>query len=326
MASISKQGKYNQINTPLNRSLNEIFGGDSKMNDSDLEEQTSSSSSDMTGDSEYSEDEEMDISKNDQLRKEKLDFQLSCLHHQEEEALESSFKTYLEDTVDKNLESGPVLPLQGFSKDFTPWWVEFTKSHKYGTAATKGSVLKNKGNDSYCSWFSKSPENGTHWLCGPCPPSSSASLEKKSNVEDIEVPSIYDKKPPPKGRRALKKERKAEKEKTLGAKWFGMKAPDVDDQLRNDMEIIRMRGVLDPKRFYKNHDRKALPKYFQMGTVMDEGTEFYSSRLTKKQRKQTLVQELMADVNIRQYNKRKYAELQQKMRGKQRSKPRPKKT
>lgn len=40
---------------------------------------------------------------------------------------------------------------------------------------------------------------------------------------------------------------------------------------------------------------------FQMGTVVDEGTDFYSSRLTKKQRKQTLVEELMADANIRQY-------------------------
>ena len=41
----------------------------------------------------------------------------------------------------------------------------------------------------------------------------------------------------------------------------------------------------------------------QMGTVVDEGTDFYSSRLTKKQRKQTLVEELMADANIRQYVK-----------------------
>ena len=43
--------------------------------------------------------------------------------------------------------------------------------------------------------------------------------------------------------------------------------------------------------------------FCQMGTVVDEGTDFYSSRLTKKQRKQTLVEELMADANIRQYVK-----------------------
>ena len=56
----------------------------------------------------------------------------------------------------------------------------------------------------------------------------------------------------------------AEREKTLGKKWFDMKAPDKDDPARMDMELIRMRGVLDPKRFYKGQDRKATPKYFQV--------------------------------------------------------------
>lgn len=57
---------------------------------------------------------------------------------------------------------------------------------------------------------------------------------------------------------------KAERQKTAGPKWFAMKAPDIDEKIKNDMELIRMRGVLDPKRFYKHNDRKALPKYFQV--------------------------------------------------------------
>ncbi|KAK6970800.1 deoxynucleotidyltransferase terminal-interacting protein 2, partial [Biomphalaria glabrata] len=105
-------------------------------------------------------------------------------------------------------------------------------------------------------------------------------------------------------------------QKAAGPKWFAMKAPDIDEKIKNDMKLIRMKGVLDPKRFYKHNDIKL----YQMGTVMDEGTDFYSSRLTKKQRKQNLVEELMADADIRQYNKRKYAELQQKMRVKQKTK------
>ena len=56
----------------------------------------------------------------------------------------------------------------------------------------------------------------------------------------------------------------AKREETIGAKWFNMRAPDADDPARADMELIRMRDVLDPKRFYKNHDRKAAPKYFQV--------------------------------------------------------------
>ncbi|BFZ15316.1 hypothetical protein BsWGS_18355 [Bradybaena similaris] len=202
-----------------------------------------------------------------------------------------------------------------FSADFTPWWEVFTKSDHNRAVTTSATEPKADG-DTFDSWFNKDSVAGSSWLCGPSPSKSGTSPSQTSKVEDIDVPSIYDNKPALKGRRALKRERKAERDKTLGKKWFGMKAPDVDEKLKNDMELIQMRSVLDPKRFYKHQDRRGLPKYFQMGTVVDEGTDFYSSRLTKKQRKQTLVEELMADANIRQYNKKKYAELQQKMRGK----------
>ncbi|KAI8799011.1 deoxynucleotidyltransferase terminal-interacting protein 2 [Biomphalaria glabrata] len=202
----------------------------------------------------------------------------------------------------------------GYGQDFTPWWDNMIKA--------KPKIDLKKDDDVFDNWFSYTPPGKTNWLCGPGPTTvKETNKQSQSQVEDIPVPSIYNRKLITKGRRQLKKERKAERQKTAGPKWFAMKAPDIDEKIKNDMELIRMRGVLDPKRFYKHNDRKALPKYFQMGTVMDEGTDFYSSRLTKKQRKQNLVEELMADADIRQYNKRKYAELQQKMRVKQKKKP-----
>lgn len=214
----------------------------------------------------------------------------------------------------------PTVGISGpLAKDFTPWWDEFSskdspkKSLKTPTRAKTGNT---ENPDGYDSWFSNTSSQGDNWLAGP----QKVAKSQKSQVEDIPVPSIYEQSLTSKGRRSLKRERKAEREKTLGKKWFDMKAPDKDDPARVDMELIQMRGVLDPKRFYKHQDRKAVPKYFQMGTVVDEGTDFYASRLTKKQRKQTLVEELMADANIRQYNKKKYAELQQKMRGKKKFK------
>ena len=42
-----------------------------------------------------------------------------------------------------------------------------------------------------------------------------------------------------------------------------------------------------------------------------EGTgEFYSSRMTKRQRKQTFTEEIMADVKVKQERKRRFAKMQ----------------
>lgn len=38
---------------------------------------------------------------------------------------------------------------------------------------------------------------------------------------------------------------------------------------------------------------------------MDSSADYYSSRLTKKQRKQTLVDELLADAEFKNFQKRK---------------------
>ncbi|XP_006021924.1 deoxynucleotidyltransferase terminal-interacting protein 2 [Alligator sinensis] len=107
----------------------------------------------------------------------------------------------------------------------------------------------------------------------------------------------------------LKKQRKAEREKTTGDAWFGMKAPEMTSELKNDLKALKMRASMDPKRFYKKNDRDGLPKYFQVGTVVDTPVDFYHARIPKKQRKKTIVEELLADSEFRRYNKRKYREI-----------------
>ncbi|NXI65501.1 TDIF2 protein, partial [Anseranas semipalmata] len=107
----------------------------------------------------------------------------------------------------------------------------------------------------------------------------------------------------------LKKQRRAEREKTTGDGWFGMKAPEITSELKNDLKVLKMRAALDPKHFYKKNDRDGLPKYFQVGTVVDSPIDFYHSRIPKKQRKKTIVEELLADSEFRRYNKRKYQEI-----------------
>ncbi|XP_071491944.1 deoxynucleotidyltransferase terminal-interacting protein 2-like [Diadema antillarum] len=114
--------------------------------------------------------------------------------------------------------------------------------------------------------------------------------------------------------RQEKKRRKQERESSAGPGWFDMRAPEMTEELRNDIKVIRMRSTLDPKRFYKGNDTAALPKFVQVGTVVDSPQDFYHSRIPKKQRQQTLVEELLADADSRSYNKRKYMELQEKFR------------
>lgn len=42
---------------------------------------------------------------------------------------------------------------------------------------------------------------------------------------------------------------------------------------------------------------------------MDSPLDYYNNRITKKQRKNTLVEELLADAEFNKYNKRKYKEI-----------------
>ncbi|XP_045584094.1 U3 small nucleolar RNA-associated protein 6 homolog [Procambarus clarkii] len=111
------------------------------------------------------------------------------------------------------------------------------------------------------------------------------------------------------GKKKAKEQRKRESEKTKGPGWFDMKAPELTEEVKRDLEVLQMRSVLDPKRHYKNSDMKVLPKYFQLGRVVDNPVEFYSSRVLKKDRKRTLAEEIIHDEESLRYQKRKYNEI-----------------
>lgn len=49
-----------------------------------------------------------------------------------------------------------------------------------------------------------------------------------------------------------------------------------------------------------------------MGTIVESPTEYFSARIKKKDRKETIVQELLADQKSKEYFKRKYNEIQDK--------------
>ncbi|KAG0309653.1 hypothetical protein BGZ97_013011 [Linnemannia gamsii] len=109
-----------------------------------------------------------------------------------------------------------------------------------------------------------------------------------------------------------KRQKQEEKEKTTGKKWFDMPQQVLTPELRRDLQILRLRNVLDPKRFYKREEKgkPRFPKYFQVGTIIEGNTEFYSSRLSKKERATTITGEVMKDIAGRDYYKRKFDEIQ----------------
>lgn len=103
--------------------------------------------------------------------------------------------------------------------------------------------------------------------------------------------------------------RKLERAKSTGKNWFNMKAPEITEEMKNDLEVLKMRSALDTKHFYKKNDFKTLPKYFQVGRIVESAADFYHSRIPKKDRKRTLVDELLADAEFQKAAKKRYAEI-----------------
>ncbi|KAJ6427433.1 hypothetical protein OIU84_022935 [Salix udensis] len=121
---------------------------------------------------------------------------------------------------------------------------------------------------------------------------------------------------PPNDPIKLNKLRKSQCKDTLGKDWFDMPAPNITPELKRDLQLLKLRSAIDPKRHYKRGDPKSkdLPKYFQVGTVVESATDFYSGRLTKKERKATIADELLSDQTFRAYRKRKVREIEEKNR------------
>lgn len=100
-----------------------------------------------------------------------------------------------------------------------------------------------------------------------------------------------------------------ERSRSKGKNWFNLPATEVTDEIKNDLEVIQMRSVLDPQHFYKKNDLKVLPKYFQVGKVLPSPLDYYNERGARKSKRKTLVDELMDDAAFQRFNKRKYAEV-----------------
>ncbi|CAL9729458.1 rRNA-processing protein Fcf2p [Monosporozyma unispora] len=136
---------------------------------------------------------------------------------------------------------------------------------------------------------------------------------KKFNKEKVEK-SLIDVLPTT----VLEEAQEPTKTVSVGKEWFTLPKPSdhMKKQVQRDLLLIKHRAALDPKRHYKK-DKWQVPDRFSIGTIVEDKTEFFSSRLTNKQRKSTILETLMTDDQTNKYFKRKYSEIQvQKTSGK----------
>ena len=81
--------------------------------------------------------------------------------------------------------------------------------------------------------------------------------------------------------------------------------------MKRDLQLLKVRGVLDPKRHYKTDTSKTLvPEFSQVGTIVEGPTEYFSSRMPNKLRKRTLVEEILRDQHSTGHFVKKYKDIQ----------------
>lgn len=86
-----------------------------------------------------------------------------------------------------------------------------------------------------------------------------------------------------------------EKKATAGADWFNLPKTELTPELRRDLQLLKMRNVLDPHRHFKKMDSKSdVPAFSQVGTVIEGPTEYYNARINNRDRKKTFVEEVLA--------------------------------
>ncbi|KAJ4418156.1 dTDP-fucopyranose mutase [Gnomoniopsis sp. IMI 355080] len=146
-------------------------------------------------------------------------------------------------------------------------------------------------------------------LTAPAPPSSAAQAEagkadndavKQSEELTLRVPQ-------------LRVKNKKTVPDNAGADWNNMPRTNIEDpKVKREFQLLRMRGILDSKKHFKKDNRKdAFPQYSQMGTLIEGPTEYYSARVARKDRKQTLVEEVLASEASSKY-KGRYDKIQEK--------------
>ena len=124
-----------------------------------------------------------------------------------------------------------------------------------------------------------------------------AEMMGRSALEGIERPSA---------------ELGAKRKKPAAPGFFDFRSTELTEEVRHDIEVIRMRNFINPKKHYKGQDHKWAPKEFQVGTVIVPAHEYYSAGMGRKELKRGALEGFKRDTKTGSYVKKKFLEVQEK--------------
>ncbi|KAL1896459.1 dTDP-fucopyranose mutase [Ceratocystis pirilliformis] len=125
---------------------------------------------------------------------------------------------------------------------------------------------------------------------------------KETKAQELEVRQVES---------AAKSVSETEKKDTAGSGWFDLPETNLTPELKRDLQLLRLRNALNPKVHYKKQSwRSQVPRYSHVGEVIAGPTDFFSSRITKKERRNTFAQEVLAVEKSTGKFKAKYGEIQ----------------
>ncbi|EFC48947.1 predicted protein [Naegleria gruberi] len=110
-----------------------------------------------------------------------------------------------------------------------------------------------------------------------------------------------------------------DKNVNAGKGWANMAAPRMTPELKQELVAMQLKRASEGegKRIKSSSvaqfDEDNMPKYFQIGTIVDNAKEFYSNRVVKKKRQQSFLDELIQDDKEHGYVSQRYAQLQDQM-------------
>ncbi|CAK7223560.1 dTDP-fucopyranose mutase [Sporothrix bragantina] len=111
----------------------------------------------------------------------------------------------------------------------------------------------------------------------------------------------------------LEKKKDKKDPANAGPDWFGLQKTDLTPEAKREFQILRMRGILDPKQHFRKDNRKnMIPKFSVFGTIVEGTAKGERERLTRKERKNTMVEEVLASQEYNQQFKRRYNKIQEK--------------
>jgi hypothetical protein len=92
---------------------------------------------------------------------------------------------------------------------------------------------------------------------------------------------------------------------TSGKQWFDVPNTPLTPELEKTFQLLQLRPYLYKDRHYKRTATSETPEFFAVGTVLDDAKDYYTTRVHKKQRKQSLVDEILGDEDVARFVSRK---------------------